>query len=241
MILTTSIFRENTRIGSLKPLSLLKGFFLLAILLLDDLQKLALFQNRIMISLHIERQTSYSRVQLVLRLLLGWFYIVLPHLFLLFFVIIWAKVLWLYSTFYILLKGQYPDKPKTYLVHVLRWLSRVHASAYNLTDVYPKFGLDQEVGYLKLGFEIKEPIDRLSVLVRFIFGTVLLIPHVFIWSFRNLWNSVLVFVAFWLVLFTGKYPEKWFDFQVGTLRWLLRIVGYQLYLVDQYPPFTGKE
>ncbi len=194
-----------------------------------------------MISLHIERQATYSRAQLVLRLLFGWLYIVLPHLILLSFVLLWAKILWLYATFYILLKGEYPIKTKEYLIHGMRWLSRVHASAYNLTDTYPKFGLNPEVDYLKLDFETKEPIDRLSVLVRFILGSVLLIPHVFIWSFRNLWNSILVFVAFWVVLFTGKYPEKWFDFQVGTLRWLLRIVGYQLYLVDQYPPFTGNE
>jgi hypothetical protein len=44
-----------------------------------------------------------------------------------------------------------------------------------------------------------------------------------------------------MVLITGKYPKNWFDFNIGTLRWLIRVVGYQLYLSDNYPPFTGKK
>jgi hypothetical protein len=48
-------------------------------------------------------------------------------------------------------------------------------------------------------------------------------------------------VAFVAVLFTGKYPKGMHDFQVGNLRWGLRVMAYITMLSDRYPPFSGKE
>lgn len=194
-----------------------------------------------MFKLEVSYQSSYSRLKLLLRIFFGGLYIVFPHFIVLFFVLIWAKLLWLYATFYILLKGEYPMGTKMYLEGVLRWLSRLHLSAYNLTDEYPMFGVKKEVDYLTIKFEENEEMNRLLVLFKFLFAGLIILPHLFIWTFRNVLNGILTFVAFWVVLFTGKYPQSWFDFSIGTLRWLIRVVGYQLYLVENYPPFSGKE
>ncbi len=194
-----------------------------------------------MLQVQVKQQDSYSKLQLLARTFFGAFYIFLPHLLILLFVALWAKVLWIYATFHILLKGTYPKNAWDFQMGLMNWLARVHLSAYNLVDGYPAFGINANPENLIVTAPYNETPDRLWVLVRFFFSGLLILPHVFIWTFRNLWSGVLSFLAFWVVLFTGKYPANWFEFNIGTLRWIMRIMGYQLYLFEDYPPFTGRE
>jgi hypothetical protein len=54
----------------------------------------------------------------------------------------------------------------------------------------------------------------------------------------NLAALVIVIVAWFAILFTGRYPRSMFDFVEGVFRWNNRVVGYAFTLVtDQYPPF----
>ena len=66
----------------------------------------------------------------------------------------------------------------------------------------------------------------------------LAIPHFVVLVF--LWAAfvVLTVVAFFAILFTGRYPRGMFDFVVGVGRWTNRVVAYAFALVtDRYPPF----
>tara|TARA_R110002050_G_scaffold204327_1_gene339565 strand:- start:52504 stop:53142 length:639 start_codon:yes stop_codon:yes gene_type:complete len=206
-----------------------------------NVETLNLYQNQLaMLQLEIKPQETYSRLKLVLRVFFGLFYIVIPHLILLLFVIMWAKFLWIYTTFYILIRGTYPQKVWNYQLGLMYWLARLHLSVYNLRDDYPKFGWNTESNYIIIEVPFNEAPDRLWVLLRFIFMGVLLVPHIIVWMFRNMWSFILSIMAFFAVLFTGKYPQNWFEFNVGTLNWVMRILGYQMYLFDEYPPFSGK-
>jgi hypothetical protein len=67
---------------------------------------------------------------------------------------------------------------------------------------------------------------------------ILAIPHYIVLIFLWLAALVSVIIAWFAILFTGRYPRGLFDFLVGVGRWTNRVVAYALILVtDEYPPF----
>ncbi|HRS54052.1 MAG TPA: DUF4389 domain-containing protein, partial [Bacteroidales bacterium] len=87
-----------------------------------------------------------------------------------------------------------------------------------------------------------QKLSRGKLLLRLFFGWLyILIPHGFMLFFRYIGFGVIMFIAWWAVLFTGKYPLGMFNYMVGTIRWSYRVNIYYSYMTDDYPPFNGKE
>lgn len=189
----------------------------------------------------VVHQDNYSRGELLLRTLFGQIYILIPHGFLLFFMGIGSFVLSVISWWAVLFTGQYPRAFFDYQVNLLRWRMRVSARLLNLADGYPPFGMDASDPKLVLHIVYPAKLDQGLLLLRLFFQAIYVyIPHGFCLFFRAIAMVFVAFLAWWAVLFTGKYPKGMHDFVVGTLRWGIRVNMYVAFLTDKYPPFSGK-
>jgi hypothetical protein len=192
--------------------------------------------------LDVTHQDSYSRGELLLRTFFGWLYIGIPHGFLLFFLSIWSAILSFVTFWVVLFTGQFPQGIFDYQYKLMKWSLRLNAVTMNLADGYPAIGLDSTSDKVTFDLTRPEKVNQGLVILRALFGWLyVMIPHGFCLFFRMIGTMILVFLAWWAVLFTGKYPAKWHAFNVGTFRWSTRISLYLGYFTDDYPPFTGKE
>ena len=77
--------------------------------------------------------------------------------------------------------------------------------------------------------------DRVTVAFRLI----LAIPHLIAICFLGMAWALATMVAWFAILFTGRYPRGLFDYVVGVGRWGLRVNAYAFLLTtDRYPPFS---
>lgn len=192
-------------------------------------------------TLTITHQEKYSRGELLLRTLLGWLYIVIPHFIVLFFLQIWSGILTFLAFWVILFAARYPRGMFNFQVKLQRWLVRVNARLFNLSDGYPAFGLNAEDKYTNFEMPYPESLSRGLVILKVLLGWFyVILPHGIILFFRNIANIVIIVIAWFSVLITGKYPKGMHDFVVGTIRWQLRVMLYMGLMTDEYPPFSGK-
>jgi hypothetical protein len=81
-------------------------------------------------------------------------------------------------------------------------------------------------------------VEKRSRLTTF-FRLILAIPHLIAVFFYVLAAEIVTFIAWFALLFTGRYPQGMYDFVAGALRYGTRVCGYAFLLTDEYPPFSG--
>lgn len=187
----------------------------------------------------VKHAESLSRGELLLRTLFGVIYIIIPHMFCLFFLSLWGAILGFISWWVILFTGRYPQSFFEYQVKLIRWQTRVNARRLNLADGYPAFGLDSTDDATTVEIPYPEKLSRGLLLVKTFFGFIyVIIPHGFVLAFLSIGVIFALFIGWWIILFTGRLPEGIHSFLVGYQRWGLRVNLYITNMTDTYPPFS---
>jgi hypothetical protein len=120
-------------------------------------------------------------------------------------------------------------------LELLRFTNRVGTYLALMSDRYPS---TDEHQWVRLDFpypDAKRDLNRWLPLVKWL----LAIPHYIVLFFLYIAVIVVVILAWFAILFTGRYPRGMFEFVEGVIRWHNRVVGYAFILVtDRYPPFS---
>ena len=146
-----------------------------------------------------------------------------------------AAGLFLATLLMILFRQRYPRWWFDFALELARFGTRIGAYVALLTDEYPSTVEEQDV-HLEIDYpDVERDLNRWLPLVKWL----LAIPHFIVLIFLSVGAFFAVVVAWFAILFTGRYPRGLFDFVVGVGRWWLRVEAYAfLLLTDRYPPFS---
>ena len=143
-------------------------------------------------------------------------------------------LLFLPALLMILFRQKYPRWWFDWNIELLRFTNRVGVYFALMDDSYPATD-DQQSVHLDFDYpDAKQGLNRWLPLVKWF----LAIPHYIVLAFLYVGVFFVVIVAWFAILFPGRYPRGLFDYVQGVIRWHNRVVGYAFILVtDQYPPF----
>jgi hypothetical protein len=143
-------------------------------------------------------------------------------------------VLFLPALLMIVFRQKYPRWWFDWNLELLRFENRVVAYLALMDDRYPSTDERQAVTLEFPYPDARQELNRWLPLVKWF----LAIPHYIVLIFLTLASIVAVVIAWFAILFTGRYPRGLFDFVVGVMRWGNRVQAYAFALVtDRYPPF----
>jgi hypothetical protein len=134
----------------------------------------------------------------------------------------------------ILFRQKYPRWWFDFNLQLTRFSTRVTTYLTLMSDRYPSSDEEQWV-HLDLDYpNVKEDLNRWLPLVKWF----LAIPHYIVLLFLTIAAFFAVVLAWFAILFTGRYPRTLFEFVEGVMRWWLRVEAYaMLCTTDSYPPF----
>jgi len=145
-----------------------------------------------------------------------------------------AAILVLGPLLMILFRQKYPRWWFDWNLEIMRFENRIAAFLALMDDRYPSTDEHESV-QLEFPYpDAQRDLNRWLPLVKWL----LAIPHYIVLLFLWLAAIVCVIIAWFAILFTGRYPRGLFDFVLGVFRWGNRVIAYAFVLVtDEYPPF----
>ena len=144
-----------------------------------------------------------------------------------------SALLFLPPLLMIVFRGKYPRWWYDFNVELLRFKNRVGVYVALMDDRYPSTDEQQSVR-LEVAYPDAARLNRGLPLVKWL----LAVPHYVVLAVLYVGALFAVLIAWFAILFTGRFPRGIFDYLVGVGRWTNRVTAYAFILVtDQYPPF----
>lgn len=148
-----------------------------------------------------------------------------------------ATGLFVATALMIVFRQRYPRWWFDFVLELNRFTMRVASYFFLLTDKYPSTEDAQSV-HVDLKYpDVKKDLNKWLPLVKWF----LAIPHYIVLGILGIGVIFAVIIAWFAILFTGRYPKDLFEFVVGVLRWSWRVNAYAFLLTtDKYPAFSLK-
>jgi hypothetical protein len=185
----------------------------------------------------IERPTRFTRIQLLIRILVFCVLGIIGVSFGLAFMVGYMA-LPVFAAARLTSRG---DKPHAYIetdgphvIALLRWFAAISAWAGLIAEELPRRAPEETV---RIDVEADAHPTPGSALIRLITG----LPSAFVLALLG-WLGVFVWLwAALSVLFRERVGAGTFNYLVGLQRWSIRLLAYQASLVDEYPPFSFED
>lgn len=143
-------------------------------------------------------------------------------------------VLFLPVLLMLVFRQKYPAWWFDWNLQFTRFEARIGAYLLLLTDDYPSTDEEQAV-HLDFDKPDAPTLNRWLPLVKWF----LAIPHYIVLVFLGIAVALLTIIAWFAILFTGRYPRGMYSFAVGVGRWGYRVSAYAFLLTtNRYPPFS---
>lgn len=144
-----------------------------------------------------------------------------------------AGFLFVPTVLMILFCKKYPRWWFDWNLNLVRFLYRILAYFYLLTDEYPSTDQEQRI-HLDIPYPDVDKLNRVLPLVKW----VLVIPHLIVLLVLNFIALPILALSWICIILTGSYPSIFFDYIEAIMRWNVRVMAYSLILAtDDYPPF----
>jgi Domain of unknown function (DUF4389) len=174
------------------------------------------------------------------RPLVQWL-LAIPHLAIVYVLGSVSELLAIISWFAVLFTGRLPAGLANFQAMYLRYSLRTATYAGFLRDEYPPFGFVTTAADPgddpRVGVDLVPQLEGRNRLTT-AFRLILAIPQLIVLALLFIALVVVGLIAFFAVLFTGRWPQGLRDFALGVGRWWLRVQAYLLLLTDAYPPFA---
>ena len=138
--------------------------------------------------------------------------------------------------FAILFSGRYPKGLFDVVVGLNRWGANVYAYVALFRDEYPPFSTDPARYPVLYDVDYPEHLSRWLIFVKWLLG----LGHQFVLSLLGVVAGLFYVLSWFAILIAGKYPKPFFSFNVGLMRWSLRVQAYTSLLRDEFPPFSKR-
>jgi len=163
----------------------------------------------------------------------------IPHFLYLFVLGIVVNVITFLAWFAILFTGKYPESMFDFTAGVMRYQWRVSTFYFFMREPYPAFGTQgtlADPGGDPATFSITYPqnLSRGLIFIKWL----LAIPAFLVLFVYILGVYVAMIVAFFTVLFTGKWPETWRAYTIRVMRYAFKVNAYYSLMTDVYPGFA---
>ena len=186
------------------------------------------------VSLEIEASLEVARWRPLVQWILA-----LPHYLVLYALGFLLSVMWFISLITIVFTARIPSGIFGFMTTIHRYQWRVSSYVAFMREDYPPFdflpaAVDPNTDPARLSIQFPDRLSRWMPFVKWL----LALPHYVVLIFLEIGYLVVLVMAFFAVIITGRWPEALRSYAVGVTRWTLRVQAYVYLMTDSYPPFS---